>query len=88
MCLEWTLANITNMLAALLGKQIDIIYHPHSAYRMIKQGDARITRLYEHFFAVEIDTGTYGTYQTTITYRDVYTKSCIISVHKENQSAD
>ncbi len=86
--MEWTLPNIKNMLAALQGKQIDIIYHPHSAYRMMKQGDARITHLYEHFFAVEIDTGAYGTYQTTITYLDVYTKSCIINEHKENQSED
>lgn len=67
------------------GKEVDIIYHPHSTYRMIKQGNAKIGALYDHFFEVEIDTKEYGIYKTTITYLDVYTQSCHIQEHKENQ---
>lgn len=78
-------AQIKEEIAKLKGQRVDIVYHPHSTYRMIKQGDAKVTALFRHFFEVEVDTKEYGTYKTTITYLDVYTKSCVICAHKENQ---
>lgn len=88
MLMDTALTNIKETIKTFQGKRVDIIYHPHSAYRMVKQGDARIGKLFEHFFEVEVDTGDYGTYRTTITYLDIYTKSCKICEHKENQSED
>jgi len=84
--MENFLSDIKSEIAALQGQAVDIIYHPHSAYRMMKQGDARIGKLFEHFFEVEIHTKDYGSYKTTITYLDVYTKSCKVIPHKEEQS--
>lgn len=82
--MEESLAEIKAKLAKWQGKEVDIIYHPHSTYRMIKQGNVKIGRLYDHFFEIEIDTKEYGKYHTTITYLDVFTKSCLITVHEEH----
>lgn len=80
------LAQVKAEIAGFQGQNVDIIYHPHSSYRMTKQGDAKIGALYSHFFEVEIHTKEFGSYKTTITYLDVYTKSCIIQPHKEEES--
>lgn len=80
-----TLTTIKKKIQALQGTEVDIIYHPHSAYRMIKQGNVKIGTCYDHFFEIEVDTKDYGRYKTTITYLDVYTQSCLIAKHKENQ---
>lgn len=80
-----TLAQVKAEIAKYQGTAVDIIYHPHSSYRMIKQGGARIGTLFPHFFEVEIQTKEFGSYKTTITYLDVYTKSCIIQPHQKNQ---
>lgn len=80
-----TLAQVKAEIAKYQGTAVDIIYHPHSSYRMIKQGGARIGALFPHFFEVEIQTKEFGSYKTTITYLDVYTKSCIIQPHQKNQ---
>lgn len=83
--MEDCLTRIKSEIAQWKGKEVDIIYHPHSTYRMIKQGNVKIGKLYDHFFEIEVDTKEYGTYKTTITYLDVFTQSCQISRHKENQ---
>lgn len=84
--MEEGIKQIKEQLRQWQGKEVDIIYHPHSTYRMIKQGNVTIGKLYDHFFEIEVDTKEYGSYRTTITYLDVYTKSCQIKIHQEDAS--
>ena len=74
---------IKDQIHSLLGKEVDIVDHPHSTYRMIKHGKAKITAIYDNFFEVLIDTKEYGSYKTTISYIDIYTNSCLIKLHQE-----
>lgn len=77
-----TLAQYKDMIHSWKEKEVDIIYHPHSTYRMIKEGKAIIKNTYPNFFEVEIYTELYGSYKTTISYVDLFTGACRISLHK------
>lgn len=74
---------IKKEISSWLDKEVDIIDHPHSSYRIIKSGKARITKIYDKFFEVLIETKEYGSYKTTISYIDIYTNSCAIHLHQE-----
>lgn len=79
------IASIKHEIAALKDQCVDVIYHPHSSYRMVTHGKAKITQLYDNFFEICIDTKEYGSYKTTISYIDVYTHACIIQPHIEEK---
>lgn len=78
-----TLPEWKEFIQSCKGKQVDIIYHPHASYRMIKEGDAIVRGVYANFFEVEIITDLYGSYRTTIRYVDLYTGACKIALHQD-----
>lgn len=80
-----TLNDYQNQIQAWKGQCVDIIYHPHASYRMLKEGNAIIRNVYDNFFEVEIFTKLYGSYKTTISYVDLYTGTCKISLHEETK---
>lgn len=78
-----TLTEYQELLKSWIGKHVDIIYHPHTSYRMLKEGNAIVRNVYDNFFEVEIFTKIYGSYKTTISYVDLYTGACNITLHNE-----
>lgn len=81
--MEHTIAQWHAIIKKWQGLEVDIVYHPHSSYRMVKEGNACIRGVYDNFFEVEIRTSLYGNYRTTISYIDLYTHACKISLHEE-----
>lgn len=73
-----------DLITSWKNQEVDIIYHPHTTYRLVKEGKAIITNAYSNFFEIEIFTETYGSYHTTISYKDLYTQVCKISLHKKH----
>lgn len=81
------LRDYQNQIQTWKGEYVDIIYHPHASYRMLKEGNAIIRNVFDNFFEVEIFTKQYGSYKTTISYVDLYTGACKISLHEETKKA-